>query len=374
MELLNATRMKAGYTMGLKPDGRELLVVAVKGTFTIPKPGDEPQLAPQQADLVMADEFTGEPALSAMKYESDFPPHKPRCDVLLNGSAHAPGGYPATRVEVGLRVGSMSKLFAAVGNRVWKKSLCFTYATRPEPFAKMPISYDNAFGGADKTHSNEKKHRTFVGNPGGKGFHVSRAKNAIDGKPLPNTEELNRPVTKPDGNYRPMAFGPIGRAWAPRPKYAGTYDQDWIDNTFPFLPADFDERYFQSAPEDQQIVHPRGGEEVVLLNLTVAGRTSFKLPAIDVPVTFYYKNHEEKQTRAILDTVIIEPDLNRFMLVWRSTIPLKKNIFEMAQVVAGTMPRAWHRARMLGKTWYPSLRELVGERTSERADAEEVET
>jgi len=54
------------------------------------------------------------------------------------------------------------------------------------------------------------------------------------------------------------------------------------------------------------------------------------------------------------------------------TIPLKKNMFEMAQVVAGTMPRAWHRARMLGKTWYPSLKELVDERTAERADSAEA--
>jgi len=31
MDLLNATKMQAGYTMGMKPDGRELLVVVVKG-------------------------------------------------------------------------------------------------------------------------------------------------------------------------------------------------------------------------------------------------------------------------------------------------------------------------------------------------------
>jgi hypothetical protein len=79
------------------------------------------------------------------------------------------------------------------------------------------------------------------------------------------------------------------------------------------------------------------------LNLTPAGRTSFKLPAIDVPVTFYYKNSVEKQTRSIIDTVILEPDLNRFMLVWRSTIPLRKNIFELAEATVGNMPRGWYR-------------------------------
>src|SRR6266545_1554156 len=112
MELLNATKMLAAYTMGMKPDGGELLVVVVKGTFKFPSANAEPQLAQEQVPLVMADEFTGEPGFSAPRYESDFAPIKPRCDVLLNGSAYAPGGDPTTRLEVGLRVGDMSKMFA----------------------------------------------------------------------------------------------------------------------------------------------------------------------------------------------------------------------------------------------------------------------
>lgn len=369
MELLNATKMKAGYTMGLKPDGRELLVVVVKGTFNIPKPGEEAELADKQVDLVMADQFTGEPGLSAPTYESDFAPVKPRCDVLLNGSAYAPKGEPARRLTVGLQVGSMQKSFAVVGNRVWRSFLGFVSSTRPEQFVKMPISYDNAFGGTDSSHKNPKKHRACMRNTVGRGFHVNRAKEAIHLKPLPNTEELGRRVRKPKGKYRPMAFGPIGRAWEPRPKFAGTYDQNWIDNIFPFLPPDFDERYYQSAPPDQQIDYLKGGEDVVLLNLTPEGQTAFKVPTITVPVTFYLKNYEEKETNAVCDTIIIEPDLRRFMLIWRASLPLKKNMFEVAQVVAGRMSRAWYRARELGKTWYPSLKELV----DSRKDDEEVE-
>ena len=37
--------------------------------------------ADKQAELVMADEFTGEPGISAVRYESDFAPWKPRCDA-----------------------------------------------------------------------------------------------------------------------------------------------------------------------------------------------------------------------------------------------------------------------------------------------------
>ena len=33
MELNNATEMEAGYTLGVEPSGRELLVVVVKGRF-----------------------------------------------------------------------------------------------------------------------------------------------------------------------------------------------------------------------------------------------------------------------------------------------------------------------------------------------------
>jgi hypothetical protein len=366
MELLNATKMTAGYTMGLRPDGRELLVVVVKGTFRIPKDNRGPELAEQQVDLVMVDEFTGEPGFSAPKYESDFAPTKPRCDVLLNGSAYAPAGRPVTRVDVGLRVGAMAKFFSVVGNRFWKKDLFSIHATEPTPFTVMPISYDNAFGGVDQSDPDETKHRTFLENHAGKGFHFNLTKEAIDGKPLPNTEEIGERVTIPRGNYRPMAFGPIGRAWKPRPKFAGTYDQNWVENVFPFLPPDFDDRYYQSAPEDQLTDYLRGGEEVVLVNLTSQGRTTFKLPTISVPATFYLKNGEEKEIAANNDTIVIEPDLGRFMLIWRTSLPLKRNMFEVAQVVVGKMSRGWYRARRLGKTWYPSLKELVDERQQER--------
>ena len=55
MELINATRMQAGYTMALEPSGRELLVVVIKGTFVLPRPGQQVRLNEEQLPLVMAD-------------------------------------------------------------------------------------------------------------------------------------------------------------------------------------------------------------------------------------------------------------------------------------------------------------------------------
>ena len=131
MELINQTSMQAGYTMGTRADGRELLVVVAKATFAIPRPGDEPRLAEDQLPLIETDVFTGKPGFSAPLYENDFAPQKPHCDVLLNGSAYTPRGAPMPRVRVSLSVGSWSKSFDVVGNRTWQSSAVRAGSTKP---------------------------------------------------------------------------------------------------------------------------------------------------------------------------------------------------------------------------------------------------
>jgi hypothetical protein len=141
MELINATRMQAGYTMGIDPDAREHILVAIKGTFAFPERDGEPAvLADEQEPLVDADVFTGEPGLSAPLYEVDYALRKPRCDVLLNGSAYAPGGRPAERVQVGIKLGDWFKTFAVVGDRVWRHAGATYGPSAAEPFKTMPIS------------------------------------------------------------------------------------------------------------------------------------------------------------------------------------------------------------------------------------------
>jgi hypothetical protein len=275
--------------------------------------------------------------------------------VILNGTAYAPGGKPADVVPVMLQVGSMSKSFNVVGNRAWVKDVFSWKATRPVPFVKMPISYANAFGGRDVSDPDEKKHRWYGPNHAGVGFHTNLYAPIVEGKLLPNTEEIGKPVEKPDGKYRPMAFGPVGRAWEPRYKLAGTYDQKWLDDVCPFLPADFKDEYYQSAPKDQQMPHPKGGEPVVLVNLSPETRLQFKLPAPNVPIRFFLRGGASEESTPPVDTLILDPDLRRFQLVWRAAHPLKRNIFEVEHLLVGRMSRAWYLARELGKFYAPSI-------------------
>lgn len=359
MKLINATKMVAGYTMGLDKYGRESLVVVVKGTFNLPLDGTEPQLTTKQAPLIEADIFTGEPGFSAALYESEYAPVKPRCDVLLNGSAYAPGGKPATSVEVGLKVSTVDKVFNVIGDRYWFADIAGIGVTHAEPFVKKPITYDVAFGGVDDFHPDEDNRDAYMSNPIGRGFHRHLNSELVHDTPLPNTEEKGRRVTSPTGKYRPMAFGPIGRGWPERVKYAGTYDQKWVDDVFPFLPADFDDHYHQAAPQDQQCNYLQGGEWVQLTNLTSTGATAFRLPSINVPVVYFRRDSDDVHTQAVADTLMLEPDKGTFSILWRSSELLKKNIFEIPQVLVGSKSKAWWRARELGKTYYSSLAQAV---------------
>src|SRR5262245_26760302 len=337
--------MPASYTMGVESSGRELLVVVVKGTFHLPRPGEAVRLHDEQRPLVMADTFSGEPGRSAPVYEADFAPRKHRCDVLLRGSAYAPGGRPTAWVPVGLRVGSMQKSFAVVGDRVWQSGVAGVSASEAQPFAVMPFSYDCAFGGTDDRHEDPAKHAAFMRNPVGRGFHNELRREWIDGTPLPNTEELNRPVNRPDGDYAPMAFGPIGRGWEPRYRYAGTYDQRWLNDYFPSLPPDFDGMYYQATPLDQQTATPVAAGEIALLNLTSEGRVTFALPTFNAPIHFFPKRGGREDARLALDTIVIEPDLGRLMLTWRATRPLRRSMFEVAQILVGRKSPEWWSAR-----------------------------
>jgi hypothetical protein len=142
-----------------------------------------------------------------------------------------------------------------------------------------------------------------------------------------------------------MAFGPLGRGWSSRAPYAGTYDEQWLADVFPFLPNDFDERYYQAAPLDQQLPPPKGPLDVVLRNLTPDGLRSFTLPCFEAPIHVFPKSGGREDLIATMDTVVFEPDHERFTMTWRVARPLKKNIFEIAQVLIGKKGKEWWQQR-----------------------------
>ena len=342
MNLINHTPFAADCTTTHDKEGRECVVVVVKATYRLPSAGEMPQVAEQQMPIVYGDTATGEPGLSAPVYECDLCLAKPMVDVLLLGSAHAPQGQPDSKVLVGLSVGDWKKTFVVTGKRHWRTQLMSLALTEPGPFMQQAISYDLAFGGTVPHKNPDKDPAVFDANPIGRGFDPQARWS--DGTPGPQTEELDKPIGHPRGPYVPMGFGPIGRHWQPRASFAGTYGEQWKRERFPFLPADFDARYFQAAPADQQLPKLEGGERVRLMHLTPAALTptgllDFALPDLSLPVVLRGKKSSSEEIRARVDTLLFEPDSQRFSVTWRVVRDLVNDPYRYSSIEVGVRPK-----------------------------------
>jgi hypothetical protein len=361
MQLVNATPFTASYGGGLLKSGRRCVVIVAKATFTIPESSRmEPTIHETQVQPFNSDVFFGDPASSAPKYETDFAPLKRHCDVILHGAAYAPSEESVIEVKVGLQVGRVNKQFYVLGDRNWKKALIG--ALQPSaitPFFRQPFSYDVAYGGTDRTKADKGKVAVYMQNPVGVGYSPH---SRPEGEHAPSTEALRQRITRPNGKFKPMSFGPIARNWEPRIQYTGTYDQHWQEEVSPFLPSDFDERYYQCAPQDQQTDYLKGGEKVVLIGLTPQGRCEFRIPKVSVPMTAIMGSGERRRLNSVIDTLCLEPDEGRFTLVWRTHLGIRQRSSEINTLIVGKPSRGWEHARAVGKPYVAM--ERLGEFTA----------
>lgn len=360
MEVVNTTECLVEWTVGFQKDGREFVLVVAKSTYGLPPDGEEAELAAEQDPVVLADEFTGDPGLTAVTAESDFAHHKLNCDVLLVGSAYAPRGEPCKGVRVGLHVGSISKRIDVMGDRFWEaRGTGGASPTPPQPFTNKAITYDIAYGGESRSDARPDEVRTYLENPIGVGFYPLESDSELDGKPLACTQEPGTPADARKGRFRPMAFSPVGRNFKDRAAFAGTYDEAWQKNQAPFFPDDFDYRHFQAAPPDQQMPYPQELLEFTLENLTPDGLRRFRIPYEEIPVMVFPHGADAQQHVFSLDTVMIEPDRERVSLVRRLSVPLRKSAFDLKQIVVGQDYRQYRREMRKQKRHYAGLDKLI---------------
>jgi hypothetical protein len=308
-------------------DGTEIWLVAVKCTFDVLDGGSTQPSAVQPPALQMA-EYYGEPGQSSVRYESDLALAKTTTDILMVGEACAPNDVPVTQLDVGFRVGDLQKVLRVHGDRNWGP----LGPTAPAPFLRMPLVYERAFGGVDR-RSPEPDRDWEWRNPVGCGFAVA-GDHAV-GTPMPNIEWIDQPIRQWSDRPPPAGFGAIAAHWQPRVRFAGTYDEHWARTRQPLWAADLDVRYFQCAPEDQQAARfLRGGEPVVLLNVSPRGTLRFALPRVRLGFeTFFYDGDSEIHRHRQLHTVILEPGFPRVSLVWQSALPCHFKVQKLARTV-----------------------------------------
>jgi hypothetical protein len=329
--LTNLTPFAAVDFLSMNHKGEEQLVLVVAGTFVLPFPGSTggKPLRPcnEQPAPATTDVYWGDPATSSLRYEGQAVYTRPMTDVVLHGHAWAPRGRRASSTTVTMRVGPATKQALVFGTRVWQRGAWLSPSS-PVPFEAVPLLYERAFGGA----AGGDKPSFEPQNPVGMGFYDT-ARDAVD-QPLPYVEDPVAPIRAWSDRPRPCGFGPVARSWQPRLGHAGTYDASWVERRAPLWPDNFNERFFQSAAAGLQLTpHLQGGEPVLLDGFSPDGPISFLLPVQRLVGKCVFSGRSERR-RMLLDTVCIEPDERRLLLVWRASFPAHR---ELAKHIESTV-------------------------------------
>lgn len=348
---VGSKHLAADVAVALDVTGREHLVIVAKATWSIPGPGQRPRPLPPQP-IVLADEFYGDPGKSAMRYGADMARFKAKCDVIIDAHAHAPGGQPVRELMAGFQLGTISKRLKVIGERQWRATGSGREGyslTDPVPFTSQALHHGFAFGGTRSLEGDRGHVETHEFNPSGIGYAGDQTWREVDGQPAHRIEDPAAPVRYPTDRTPPHALSAIGRHWLPRRRFSGTYDEQWRREVFPLLPEDYDERFHQCAPEDQQMAYPRGGEIVRLVHL-LRDRpdTSFALPRLDMQIRVLRKDYRQEAPAAVVDTLYIEPEEGRFSVVWRASVRQLRSIQEFSEVAVGPVDPIWWRQRVSG--------------------------
>lgn len=283
------------------------------------------------AELNTTDRHVDDNPAASVLEESDLAPHKPRCDVIVVGSAYAPKGVAVDAFPVRLAVDTagqkakrpVDKVLVVSGGRQFQKrgvltrllglpvrlatlglaSLGTWTLSLPGRLAQLPLRYEYAEGGQCRINRDDpaagrldKKyrlpdsakplppgdaiaHEACETNPVGRGFTrqwflAASQTNVVDAAQItrrdsPCSAKQFMASAKGVPLPEPAGFGPIGRAWLPRRRLIGKIEETThrAENAVRHLPAEFDFGYWNCAPRDQQCDYLRGQARIALTNV-----------------------------------------------------------------------------------------------------------
>jgi hypothetical protein len=289
-------------------------------------------LLKKQPPVNVAGEWYGDPATTSLKLEPQIAFTKLATDVVLLGHAYSEKNN-RSESQVGIRVGPVQKLARVFGDRRLVKRPTGLALTRPEPFEKLPLLYERSFGGWDRRHQDERRHRSEARNPVGRAFRDT-ALAADDELLLPNFEDPRQPFRAYGDVPAPVGFGFIHPAWQPRAGYAGTYDEAWDKSRKPLLPTDFDRRFFNAAsPGLIAQGYLQGNEPVTVIGASPEGRVDFEMPGLAPPRCLVdVRGGKPEMLQTALDTVIVDMDARTLTLMWRACMRLRSGPHDIVSV------------------------------------------
>jgi hypothetical protein len=321
LQLDNRTDWSATLYPGWGRDGKRRQILVFKVGYSFDGQG---KLTPlPNPHIEEADRYRGEPRNSSLVAAGEIVAFKKGGELLLYGSAQ-PGdaGYSVLQVKVSLRQRNdafWSKELRVFGPRTWQRKLLAVIPGPAQVIEKpVPLVYENAYGGTDPANPEE----TFSGNPAGVGFSVRGFR--TKGLDLPQIECGPSFIASPASRVTPAGFGPLAPHWQPRSKNVVEIDQQAIAGGGCPWKKPPPESLFNTAPLDQRFDQPFDGELSLKLKGLVADSTQDVL--INLPEITPFLSFQGQRTIEVsppqCDTLVINTDLCRIFLVWRSALPI----------------------------------------------------
>ncbi|MBI3897457.1 MAG: DUF2169 domain-containing protein [Gammaproteobacteria bacterium] len=242
--------------------------------------------------------------------DAAFP--KPGGEFLVVGNACAPQGQPVTELQVGARVGNLTKVLNVYGPRHWTSR----HSSEPQPFLTQPIDWAHAYGG-----------QKFDTNPIGTGMTMIETPQR-QLQPLPSVEYPRSPSLSPKTTILPASFAPVPPMWPQRKRFDGTYDNAWLKHDYPGIPEDFNRRFLCLASEDQWQQQAFNGNETIELVHWHPDHPHIHatLPGIKPVVAVRMKNmsaNELHLAEPTLTTLWFFPNQLRMVLIWHALVPVE---------------------------------------------------
>jgi len=331
LQLKNTSPFKA--SMALFPDagGVDTIYIAVRATFAVR--AGAARIADEQEPVKLADEPRGDPGTTSLKHAGDIHLGKPATDVVLLGDALPPRARPVPELDVALAVGPVAKVVRVFGDREWRGPLDLRISP-PIPFDRMPLLYERAFGGVQRYDADKDIAILDWRNPVGVGFGLRSAPPEKMRSRLPNLEDPAHLISSTRDRPPPAGFGFIAPSWEPRRSRAGTYDEAWQDTRSPYLPNDFDPRFFNAAHPDLVCPGHLLGGEMVRVRGASPDPFELRLPACDLDVRVTIGSDVARPPMK-LQTVVLEPGAGRIGMVWLGGAQCDKRPLQVKLVEIG---------------------------------------
>ena len=332
----NKTSSAAELALLADENGRDVLLVLVKTSYDIADDGLL-TLSEKQEPICFEGEYFGEPGQSSLKVAPEANFEKLATDVALIGHAYAPGGQPVPHFDVGLQIANMRQHIRVFGDRVWQKRitakrLVTWVMSSPKPVIKMPLIYEKAFGGQDMTPDDKKFHAVEPRNLLGTGVIANHSK--LEEVALPNLEDPKQLIKSPTDRPEPLGMGFVSPDCQPRLGYSGTYDKKWEETRLPMLPLDFNRAFFNAAHSKLSTQGFLEGSEIVhVINACPQGRLSFQMPGEKPEINIKFRYEELKALAVKLDTVLINTDDMKLIMLWRATEDVFNRLYDMEKIV-----------------------------------------